>query len=147
MSLWQPQTEVAMTLWRWQKLIGRAVRVVWKWLFQSPNLWFVKRYPQSTQPIHNSPPPPSVPRLPWSPWLQQWDASCRQQRFFLGFTDFLSLPWITTETPVTRERIHLPACEIWPQICLWWYTVAAELASVHRCGCSLLLSAGMIVLV
>lgn len=40
----------------------------------------------------------------------------------------------------TGERIHLAACEIWPQICLWWYMAAVELASVHRSGCSLLLS-------
>lgn len=98
MSPWQPQTEVSMTPWRWQTPTGRPVCVVRKGaLFRNPNL---NHIPNRPRPIHNSTPtsPPPCPLAALVVMATTWDASRRQQRFS-GFAAFLSLPWITTQTP------------------------------------------------
>lgn len=133
----QLHTEVTMTLKQQTQhmLMGSSLYVFYKGLFQSPNLWLVKRYSHPLQPVHPSPLPSACHLSGLVVMATTWDASCRQQ-WFSGFADFLSLPWITTQTlwPGNEsiwQRVkyghRFVCCDIWWQRSSPRYTALAAL--------------------
>lgn len=117
-----------------------------KGVFHNPRLWRVKRYPPSSHPNRPSLHPSLLPSAAPIVMVTACDTAHRKE-WFLGFSDFLSSPWITTQRLRWGERSWLAASEIWLLFCLLWYMEAARLATLHCSGCTLFLSTEIIVLV